>query len=238
MSTPSVLRRCASRSVCVTASTRFPARFNTFSSTPRRSFFSSAGGGAGPDPSFLPQISDSLLPIILSLVLYARKDSDAAPSDGLQLEGPFTVKSSGKGLGAFASRDIRRGEILLSEQPLVVWETTADGPTATDLVNKLTPEAKKQFLNLANALPNSNQIEPALGVRGTNGFNVQLPPIPRDMASTQQVAQWVQSESPSHVTMIFPRVARINHSCLPSMSACFLLNPRSLTLNLPGPDAE
>lgn len=225
MTISSMLRRYASRSAPLVGAARLRPTSSSAASTflARRSFFSSAGAGAGPDPSFLPQISDSLLPIILGIVLYARKDSDAAPSDGLQLEGPFEVKSSGKGLGAFATRDIPRGEILLSEQPLVVWDTSADGPTAKKLVDQLTPEARKQFFNLANALPNSDSLEPALGVRGTNGFNVQLPPVPRDMASTQTVAQWTRDESPSHATMVFPRVARINHSCLPSASSHPLL---------------
>lgn len=213
--------RSATRgSAASSAATRqHPSKQATASPAVRsRSFFSSAG--PTPDPVFLPYISDALMPLILGIVLYARKDPEASPSDQLQLEGPFQVKDSGKGLGAFATEDIKRGTVLLSEMPLVVWETTTDGSSAKKLVDAMTPEARKQFLSLANALPNSDSLEPALGIRGTNGFNVQLPPVPAEMASSLPVARYAKEGSPSHVSMVYPRVARINHSCLPSECCC------------------
>lgn len=224
---------------------RFPSRSGPRSAAPfvrprpnsipiaRRTLFGSASAGAAAatasgSAAFLPHISDSLLPIILGIILYARRQQeDEATSDQLQLSGPWTVQESSKGMAVFATRDIKRGETLLSENPLLVWDIDADAAATKKLVARLSSEARKQFFSLANALPNSNELDPELGVRGTNGFNVQLPPLPRDVATGHELQAFTQTGSPSHATMIFPRVARLNHSCLPSQHHS--RNPASCT---------
>jgi hypothetical protein len=126
----------------------------------------------------------------------------------------FTVEAiPSKGLGAIAKKALQRGEVIITERPLAVWPTQLNAQQAQELVGCMTPSAKKAYMSLANASEPSSQLDPILGIRATNGFNVELPQIPANLIP----AGIFQSKNhASTASFIFPRIARINHSCLPN----------------------
>jgi hypothetical protein len=180
------------------------------SSLPRRTFWSSAP--PPPEAEFVPQIASELLPYLVAILLFTNRnqDSSQSPEDD---DPPYeVVNTSRKGKGAVSRRTIERGQVIVSEQPLVVWPQSLDADRAKELVDALTPQARRAYFALANAAPN-NELDEALAIRATNGFNVELPPVPENLLADRGVSG---SEKPSHVSFVFPRVARINHSCLPN----------------------
>jgi hypothetical protein len=122
----------------------------------------------------LPQIAQPLLPIIVAILLYARKDADSP--DAMTQEPAFdVVTTQGKGLGAIASRDFARGEILCSEMPLLVWPTKLETTEAKGLVAQLAPKAKEAFFSLANNQSSSSKLDEV--VSGEGGEIAQLSEI-------------------------------------------------------------
>jgi len=113
-------------------------------------------------------------------------------------------------------RMLRRGEVIICEQPLVVWPSNLNAQGAESLISQMTTSARNLYMSLANAQPTESTLSPILAIRATNGFTVQLPPIPSGSASTTQQAEFSENHNPSHASFIFPRIARINHDCLPN----------------------
>ena len=184
--------------------------------------------------SFSPQVADQLLPVILAILLFARRDADT-PDQLTGDDSLFEVRDfQSKGKGAVASRDIARGEIIISETPLCVWPQDLQAKQAQSLLDALGPKARELFKSLANSQPVDSNLDPVLGVRATNAFNVQLPPVPADTASTLPLARFAVTRDPSHASFLFPHIARsecsriaphamkdsetlsVNHSCLPN----------------------
>jgi hypothetical protein len=161
----------------------------------------------------VPQIASELLPYLLAILLFNSRDNEDHSESPRDQEPLYQiVDTRRKGKGAVAKHDIERGQVIVSEQPLVVWPQSLDENRAKELVEALTPEAHRQYFSLANASPNP-QLSDALAIRATNGFNVELPHVPRQLIADKDVAE---SGKPSHVSFVFPRVARFNHSCLPN----------------------
>lgn len=124
---------------------------------------------------------------------------------------PYTVdEMPGKGKGATASRYIARGEVIISERPLLVWPSQLDASRARELIDGLTEPARKAYLSLANASEPGSNLDPILGIRATNGFSVELPSLPDKLVPATLLAP-----RPSVASFIFPDIARINHSCAP-----------------------
>merc|ERR1712093_277443 len=119
----------------------------------------------------LPQVSADLLPLLFAILLASQQDRDEQEQGNSHSDPSaklFTVKSvSDKGLGAFASRDIARGEVIITERPLFIWPTKLDAATAHELVAQLTPSAKNAFFGLANAADPTSQLDPILAIRAT-----------------------------------------------------------------------
>ena len=126
--------------------------------------------------------------------LHLHDDSDSS------FFGIYTAAASQKGKGAFTSRDIQRGDLILSERP--IFST----PTMTSLnvsfmyisieaaVRKLSPVHLNGYLSLQNSHDKCSCFRsPLLGIFGTNSFTV--------------------SESDSVICL---RASRFNHSCSPN----------------------
>lgn len=146
--------------------------------------------------------------MLLALVLASHEDDTLG-----EAEKPYTVKSvPSKGLGAFATTTIPRGTVIISERALLIWPSKISLEEAQKLVAALTPSARKAFFSLANIADPSLNLDPIFGIRATNGFNVELPSMPSKLTP----ATLVPKPSPTSASFIFPRIARINHSCAPN----------------------
>ncbi|KAK0492533.1 SET domain-containing protein [Armillaria luteobubalina] len=100
----------------------------------------------------------------------------------------FVKDAGGKGLGAFASRDIGRGDLILAEEPLLPFPKHLPSPIELRLaVEKLSPRDLLTFLSLKNA--HSNNKDTISGIFNTNAF------------------------SDGGIVI---RASRFNHSCLPN----------------------
>ncbi|KAK0191879.1 SET domain-containing protein [Armillaria mellea] len=91
-------------------------------------------------------------------------ESQTAPSEQI-----YFVKDAGdKGLGAFATRDIQRGDLILTEQPLLAFPNESPSPIEFRLVmEKHSPKDLLTFLSLKNAHPHEDTIH---GIYRTNAF--------------------------------------------------------------------
>lgn len=171
------------------------------------------GDEAGPSsPLLIPQVASELLPRLFSILFSARQDLPVLPS------APFrTVPIPSKGLGSIATRPIARGELLISEPPLVVWPQGITAETARAHIDALSPEGRELFWGLGNGGPEGSKLDEVLAIRATNGFAVELPPveahIPLVNATGEPEARLDADENlPKVASMIFPRIARLNHS--------------------------
>ena len=109
------------------------------------------------------------------------------------------------GKGAFASRDIRRGDLILSEKRIFDIPTNLPQPRIQmyieAAVQNLSPADLDGYLSLHNSHSEcSCSLGPLLGIFNTNGFAVS------------------DDESPGG---IFLRASRFNHSCSPNAKFSF-----------------
>jgi hypothetical protein len=118
---------------------------------------------------------------------------------------PFAIaESPGKGLGAFATQKLGRGDLVHSENPLFSTTSSIGFLDPTQIVNafqSLSPEEKRRYLSLKNACdqngPNAHR-SPIFGIYTTNSFS---------MGDGREA--------------IFIRASRFNHSCLPNARYSF-----------------
>lgn len=95
-------------------------------------------------PSIAPDLTPYLLALVLSstAVVLANDVPSYKVSD---------LRAEGKGLGAIATREIERGEIILSERPLAVWEQGLTSKKAAELFEGFSKEQKDVFMGLCMA---------------------------------------------------------------------------------------
>ena len=167
---------------------------------------------------YIPQISSNLLPYLMAIILSSTLSDDNC--DGYQHsihKPPLEVyKSSGAGFGVRASRDIQRGELLLSETPILVWENGTPSVQMKKLTDELSPEARKKLFSLSSRndqlaieAEEKDPVDESANIRSANGFEVQLPSIDVPFMSKDV-------KIPSSASFLFYNISRINHSCLPS----------------------
>lgn len=97
-----------------------------------------------------------------------------------------------------AARDLARGELLVAERPLCVWPQGLSGVQAQELFSQMGEREQKVFMQLAvTEGEGSKGMGEILARRATNGFAVQLP---------------LGGNGPRTVSMVFPKIARLNHS--------------------------
>jgi hypothetical protein len=96
----------------------------------------------------------------------------------------------GRGLGAFATREFHRGDLILADQPLFT-NNDRKPVNVISAVQKLSPNEKKEFFSLKNA--HSGSQGPICGIFNTNAFSI--------------------SDTASAICML---ASRFNHSCSPN----------------------
>ncbi|KAK7049329.1 hypothetical protein VNI00_005930 [Paramarasmius palmivorus] len=134
-------------------------------------------------------------------------------------------ESPGKGLGMFATRDLKMGELILSERPIIIlplmgripgiWadnlpresllsvQTEHWKKTLQHSFRRLTPEKEAAFWNLMNAWPSS--LDKMEGILRTNGFN------------TEGMEDKTEQDMMGMYRAVGEIISRINHSCEPSV---------------------
>ncbi|KAK4047829.1 hypothetical protein OIV83_005172 [Microbotryomycetes sp. JL201] len=171
----------------------------------QRSFWSGTSTSAAASPatellgsSALPHVSETLLPVILAVVLAStatdEDDESAAKQD------PWTVRATTKGQGAFASRNIRKGELVITERPVCIWPQGLSEQQARELFERMDEPSKRAYMALSRDDAIAKDLDDVRAIRATNGFAVQLP------------------LGLGTAAMVFPRIARLNHSCTPNLS--------------------
>ncbi|EFQ99131.1 hypothetical protein MGYG_02143 [Nannizzia gypsea CBS 118893] len=122
---------------------------------------------------------------------------------------PFELKPSpGKGWGIFATKDLKKGDLVLSEKPLFVIKSSTSKTTELAVLaafQKLKPEDKQQFLCLRN---NGSARYPSM----THAF------IDNNM-TVSSIITMKRGENPACGMFILQ--PRFNHSCVANCKAPF-----------------
>ena len=109
----------------------------------------------------------------------------------------FEIKESaiGKGLGLFATREIKRGDLIIAEKPLFTYDQDADTRALNKIVSKLSASDRDMFFQLADCHTlNSKSVQ---GITLTNS-------LPLGTGASLRA--------------IFPIISRICHSCCPNVT--------------------
>lgn len=190
---------------------RFVALTKTRYSIPRRSFATgplTAAGTLLAEP-LLPHIAPSLAPLIVALLLlHAHSDSDEgqeAFTEDLPLSRnvPYYVRELKEaGRAAFAARDMRKGEVVITDSPLLIWPQGMTPEEAEDLYAQLTPRAREVFDGLVNSMDAKKGLGEVLGRRATNGFAVSVPEVPEEAKAANDLS------AAKRVSFLYPKCVR------------------------------
>jgi hypothetical protein len=178
----------------------------------------------GGDPTLATQelqdIADaeSSLPSELSSYTPRDLDSDLANLHLQDDSSLFTIRSPAavqKGKGAFATRDIQKGDLILSERPIFYVLTKTPGYSRVEAaVRALSPADLESYLSLHNAHNNcSCHPDPVQGIFATNSFAVGT------------------AHDDSGICL---RGSRFNHSCSPNARHSFNSNTGELEIHALG----
>ena len=143
---------------------------------------------------------------------------------------PIVVQaaSAGKGFGVFAARDLLPGERLVSESPLVHWESPrADGNSFDKLERSfkaLDPARRAAFWAFGQS---SDVYGETLSFKGTWLTNAL--PIVYD---GQPTAQAQSSDGSSGEAGVFRTLSRFNHACAPSCHYCWNSKLQQMTVHV------
>ncbi|GAA6035499.1 hypothetical protein JCM8097_000282 [Rhodosporidiobolus ruineniae] len=199
---------------------------STFSSS--RSFWSSSSSSSSsaveaiPElaSSSIPSVSADLLPLLFGVVLANAVSSDDDEQEAALHSPPWTVRTSsnGEGVGAFASRDIEFGETLISERPLAVWPNGIGEEEARRLFDQMSPKQQQVFMSLTDGGPEvRGKLDEIRVRRACNAFSLPVPGV--DGVGGGKT-----------MSFVFPKIARVNHSCAPN--AAQVMNWNTLRLEL------
>jgi hypothetical protein len=103
----------------------------------------------------------------------------------------------GKGIGLVASRDIRIGEEVIRESPLLVLRNGFSSEMATAAALSLSDSDQTLYNELSDCYSMESSPKTAMGIFMTNALPLG---------------------SQGNMGGVFPRIARINHSCRPNMN--------------------
>ncbi len=150
----------------------------------------------------------------------------------------YEIKSAGlKGLGVFAKTFIPRGTRIFSEAPLLAL---SQGQTAGDIYSasrSLSSDDKRRFLGLSTHVTNELKIMRWIQAvwytlthtiaslfRGEKGIGARSWPNPKEHVTVLSIfrnnAFNLGSSSPFQQA-VFPKISRINHSCIPNAQGNF-----------------
>ncbi|GAA5898080.1 SET domain-containing protein [Sporobolomyces salmoneus] len=155
------------------------------------------------DASSIPSCGPQVLPLLFGVVLANTEDADEV--EKLHTPPWQVVSMSGKGFGAVAEKDLQLGEMLTAERPLCIWPSKLDEKEAKELFEELGEREQQVYMDLAPVVAKDVKLDEIRSRRAANGFSIALPPVPG------------YSESQT-VAMVFPKISRINHSCIPNAS--------------------
>ncbi|SJL08482.1 uncharacterized protein ARMOST_11846 [Armillaria ostoyae] len=168
----------------------------------------------------------------------------------------YRISSSpGKGLGIFATRKIKMGNLIVDERPLMVVSLSPRDVPVVPMKEGLTPEEKYQYLlyqsegvvhpvfvrmseeskKVFKGLHNSHLHDgtgPILGVVRTNGYGFE-DDLKDETEETEKVLGSTPDDSKCKVgryTSVFKDLSRINHSCPPNTHRKFYMSPFSMQL--------
>ena len=130
------------------------------------------------------------------------------PIGGPQAKQCYQITSvPGRGLGVFATKDIKRGQRIFAEPPVLTLDDLAGEygnrnlkpKQVKEALAKLSPKDQARFMKLKNCFEGDKTRpqygnEPLLGRVQTNGFGAP----------------------PTHDMVIFDKLSRFNHSCRPN----------------------
>ena len=160
----------------------------------------------------LPSITSDYTALLLGVVLSAT----TSPSE--EIESFKVVESeAGKGYGVLATRRIDRGEIIISERPLCVWEQGLTIEIARKRFDQLSPIQQKAYMELCPAQEGLQGVEnEILSRRAANGFAINLPPLADGM-----VVPGFEEGTEHPLGFVFSRISRFNHSWSVSIGCHF-----------------
>jgi hypothetical protein len=197
-----------------------PTIFSVPSATYHRSFWSSSSStsvetAADLASSSIPSVDPLLLPLLFGVILSNAVTSDDEEEEANLHSPPWIVKTSsaGEGVGAFASRDIKMGEMLIAERPLAVWPSRLDEAQAKELFERLNERQQRVFMSLTDGGDAvRGKLDEIRVRRACNAFSLPAPGVSGVGPETS-------------MSFIFPKIARINHSWF-----VYLLLPLNLQL--------
>lgn len=135
----------------------------------------------------------------------SRNNSSTSPSSSFTSH-PFTISSSnGKDLGVFATKSLRRGNLVFSESPLFKVRDITGVPSK---VKTLSPPQLAKYNKLANSFSDRSS---EVGIFETNAFNLGF-------------------EVGASPSAIFEVCSRFNHSCTPNCKASYDSNSSQLRI--------
>ncbi|GAA5944284.1 hypothetical protein JCM10213_003212 [Rhodosporidiobolus nylandii] len=164
------------------------------SSSPSPSTFVASTSSAAADAAgSIPSVAPDLLPLLFGVVL-----ANAASEDGEEERerGEWEVREGGggEGVGAFAKRDVKMGELLIAERPLCVWPNGLSELQARQLFDQMTPAQQKVFMSLTDGGPETRgQLDEIRVRRACNGFSLPVP--------------GVGGQGGGNMGFVFPRIA-------------------------------
>jgi len=129
----------------------------------------------------------------------------------------FVIRPTGlgSGLGAFATRAIKRGECILSEAPLVKWtlhvgeKTTA---SLVSLVNALRPDEYATYCGLCqNPMHGKSGSKSVYGIWLSNAY-----PCISPFQAARSRQSGMDEDEIENTKAVFASACRFNHSCSPN----------------------
>jgi len=140
-------------------------------------------------------------------------------STGLHVPaGAFAIRTTdSSGLGAFASHNIKKGECILSESPLVQWTLQASEKTTAglvSLVNALPQGAYEEYCSLCQNPMHGSGPKSLYGIWLSNAY-----PCTSPMQALRDRQSGMEEEEIERTKAVFASACRFNHSCSPNAHA-------------------
>jgi hypothetical protein len=110
--------------------------------------------------------------------------------------------TTGKGMGGFATRRFRAGELIIADQPLVSWHQDSNISKAANLgnlcaaIDGLSRKDQEAFFSMSQDMVVHGLVKSVLGIWLTNAY--------------------AAGPVGSLITAIFTNVCRLNHACSPN----------------------
>lgn len=157
----------------------------------------------------------------------AAAPSSSTGTDLLTHGGTFEVRQTAdSGFGCFATRDIKRGERILAETPLVECTIPKDGnANLTAIIETLEPEARKAFYALCQNEMYGTGAKSAVGIWKSNAYPQGSP-----MDAARDLLHGI--EPPDRAGACYALACRFNHSCSPNAHCAWNRRLRKQTIHI------